>query len=73
MILKVYTIFDRIKEESFPPFNCKNDGVAIREFQGIPENKRQDFRLFLLGTYDYEKMTYDLFSAPVEVEFQQEQ
>ncbi len=68
-ILKVYTVFDRVSEESGMPVLAKNDGQALRDFLfGIPEEKLSDFRLYYHGTYDTSLQKFDLISAPKEIE-----
>lgn len=60
MILSVYTIFDRMAEESGPVFTAKNDAVAYRSFQLMlrkEQSSGSDLTLYCVGSYDNEDLT----------------
>jgi len=73
MIVKYYTIFDKIGVQSAPLWPAKNDGVAMRQFQMLQnreENKdmkKEDFKLYCVGNYDDETMTFSPETYLVEV------
>lgn len=54
--MNVYTINDRVAEESGPPFIAKNDGVATRQFLAMIRDESvlsvNDYRLLRIGEYD---------------------
>lgn len=56
--MKLYTIFDRVAEESGPVFEAKNDGVALRKFQALALNTEgaqpDDFKLLSVGEIDHD-------------------
>jgi hypothetical protein len=55
----LYTIYDRIAEESAPPFFARTNGVAIRHYLAAIENGKMDitdFWLYRIGTYNLEDM-----------------
>lgn len=61
MIVNLYTINDKVVQESGPVFQSKNDAVAIRSFMNMIRNESalaiSDYQLVLLGSYDTENMT----------------
>ena len=54
MILNVYSVFDKVAEESGPPFTAVNDGIAKRSYNqmGIPVALQNDYSLHRIRTYD---------------------
>lgn len=54
MVYRVYTIKDKVAEESGPPFIAVNDGVAKRNYKdmGIPESLKDDYELYFIGYWD---------------------
>lgn len=70
--LNLYVIFDKVAEESGPPFTAVNDGVAQRNYQqlmrNVPDNQRSEYALFILGTYDPFLMKVEQDLNPIEVE-----
>lgn len=78
MIYNLYTIYDRIAQDSGPIFQAKNHGIALRQFenflsQEIKEDKkflkRTDFVLEHVSTYDSERRKFQLLESPEEVVF----
>lgn len=56
MIMRLYTIFDRVAQESGPSFEAKTDGVARRKYdlQLASSPYREDFELLCIGEIDHE-------------------
>jgi hypothetical protein len=57
MIYGLYTVYDKVAEEAGPVFQAKNDGVALRNFQGILQSQHlnpDDYKLIYLADYDSE-------------------
>jgi len=54
MVYKVYTIYDKVAEESGPPFTAVNDGVALRSFKemAIIPSLQDDYELRHVGFWD---------------------
>jgi hypothetical protein len=61
MITQLYTVRDRVAEESGPIFQAKNDGIAYRAYsellQSATNSKPDDYMLLHLGSYDNETTT----------------
>lgn len=51
-----YVIYDRTAEESGPVFEAKNDGIALRNFQLMLEDKpfAEDYVLLCVGSIDHD-------------------
>lgn len=66
--MRLYTIYDRLAEESGPLFEAKNDLIAWRMFLGVqmPGN-REDYKLLSLGIYHHDPVHIELFTTPIEV------
>jgi len=63
MLTNVYTIRDKLAEESGPIFTAKSDAVAIRSaLNSISEFPLGDFELLQLGTFNTE--TSELIANP---------
>ena len=58
MKYNLYTIYDRVAEESAPPFAALNDAVAARMFralmndEGIVSSDLNDYQLVKIAEYD---------------------
>ena len=66
----LYTIYDRIAEESSPPFLARTDGVAIRHYLAAMQNKDitpDDFWLYKIGGYDTADMRLQALTQPMRV------
>lgn len=53
----VYSIYDTVAEQYGPVFNCKNDGVAIRNYKSAIDSAKysqDEWILYRLGVYDDE-------------------
>jgi hypothetical protein len=68
--MQVYTIYDRVAEESSTPFLAINDGVAKRNFMNTIKSVSEvnDFQLVHLGRYNTHTM---VFSVDLPVVLQQ--
>lgn len=73
MITRVYTIYDRLAEESGPLFQAKNDEVAHRQYQTqlstIQNIKVDDFTLLCVGEYDNERCEFQA-AIPITIDEQ---
>lgn len=69
MVMQIYTVFDRVLEESGPVFEAKNHGVAARKFQNILQNTEypNDFRMLHLGSIDHQTSVIMPLSSPDDV------
>ncbi len=70
MITRLYTIYDKLAEETGPVFQAKNDQVAYRQFQTqlstIQNIKADDFTLLCVG--EYENIRIELQTMlPIEI------
>jgi len=58
MIVRLYSIKDRVAAEFGPVFLAKNDAVALRQFENTKEQNRgmreEDFQLAYLASMDTE-------------------
>lgn len=54
MVVKVYTIKDKLARECGPPFTAVNDEVAKRQFKqmGIPKDLLDEYELLQIGYFD---------------------
>nr|WAE43383.1 MAG: nonstructural protein [Microviridae sp.] len=68
MLVRMYTIFDKVAEDSAPPFAAVNDGVARRQFNNLiaATSTPDEYVLYYLGTYSTITMIVS-FETPVEV------
>lgn len=68
---RLYVIYDRVAEESGPIFEAVNDGVALRNFRGLISRTEgvspEEYKLFLVGTYDSKTMLLKEEMEPIEV------
>nr|WAE43913.1 MAG: nonstructural protein [Microviridae sp.] len=73
MILRLYTIMDRVAEDSAPPFTAINDGVARRQFNNLLNNSlsSDEYSLYYLGFYDTSLMKADILITPQLVDMNQ--
>nr|WAE43605.1 MAG: nonstructural protein [Microviridae sp.] len=68
MIMMLFTIQDKVAEDTSPPFATVNMAVAKRQYTSlINELASDDYCLYYLGTYDTSTMHIDLCKAPEEV------
>lgn len=67
----LYTILDRVAEESGPVFEACNDGVALRNFKNlldkVPPYQQGEYRLYKIGSFDNNTMTMVAYEMPIEV------
>lgn len=72
MIKQLYTIYDKVAEDSAPIFEAKNDGIALRQIKQLltnsPVNNVNDYSLLHLGCYDSEKCITTINEKPVELD-----
>lgn len=70
--VNLYCIYDRVAEDSGPPFAAKNDGVAQRELRhlldNVPVYDRDAFKLCRIGSWDSSTMTGELYEMPDVIE-----
>lgn len=65
---RLYTIYDRLSEESSPPFVAKNDDVAKRAFRSLNPAVSEDYDVLFLGTWDNETNRFDLLAVPTVID-----
>lgn len=70
--MNLYTIFDKVAEESGPIYEAINDGVARRNYvntmRNTPSHLRGDYALFRLGSYDSKNMSVEALKMPLEID-----
>ena len=57
--MKVYSIYDKVGEESGNLFEAKNDAIALRIFSRLqfPEGEKiEDYDLYCVGYFDRDKV-----------------
>lgn len=66
--MKIYCIYDKLAQEGGPLFEAKNDGIALRMYQGIqlPGNP-EDFKILWVGDYSHDPVKITAITPPVEV------
>lgn len=70
--LYLYTIYDRVAEEGFPPFVARTDGVAIRQFMASlakmenPSFNPDEFIMYRVGKWNSRSMLIDAME-PVQI------
>lgn len=67
----LYTIFDRVAEESGPVFEAKNDAVALRKFRDFMKSNPIDpreFRLVALGRIDHATNKLTVLATPMDLD-----
>lgn len=73
--MELYTIRDRVAEESGPLFEAKNKGIAIRQItkmlEGVPKASLGDYKLLYMGTYNSSAMRIEVEKQPKEIPFLQ--
>lgn len=74
MEYKLYSIYDLVACEYGPLFQCKNDGVAKRNFIELVKNSSvfnvKDYELRCLGSFNVDTGSFDVHvAAPVVVDF----
>lgn len=68
----LYTVYDRVAEEGFPPFVARTDGVAIRQFMASmtkmenPGFDPDEFLLYRVGKWNSRSMEIDAME-PVQI------
>lgn len=50
--MKLYTIYDKLAEQSGPIFEDSNDMTAIRTFHAVIKQNKDDYDLYSLGEYN---------------------
>lgn len=72
MLYQVYTVRDKLAEESGPPFIAVNDKVAMRQYKAmnIPDSLKNEYELLMIGYFDSVDTTitpsvvYDVVESP---------
>lgn len=67
----IYTIYDKVAQESGPLFTAKNDDVALRNYHQLMASQRLnpfDYKLLNLGIYESDPVSIRSVLVPVEVE-----
>lgn len=62
VIMNLYTIYDKIAEESGPIFSAVNDGIALRSYKNLVEKEGisiNEFDLVHVAQYDHRTMRLD--------------
>lgn len=71
MQMRLYSVFDKVAEESGPIFTAINDGTAVRQFRNlsrdIPPYDKEAYVLYYLGSFDTAKMAIMAEEKPSEV------
>lgn len=66
--VNLYCIWDRVAEDSSPPFAARNDGVATRELRALLERvapyDRDAYLLMRIGSWESTTMTGDIYTTP---------
>lgn len=56
MLMRLYTVYDRVAQESAPVACCVNDGVALRQYraalQQVSPTDQDAYQLYCIGTMD---------------------
>ena len=69
--IRLYTIYDRVAEDSCQPFAAVNDGVAARSLkkllEDVPPVDREEYRLYFIGYWNPKTMVIDQSGDPEEV------
>lgn len=70
MLTKLYTIRDKVAEESGPIFQAKNDAIASRQFQQVISKSEspRDYVLIRIGEFETERTLLTALQVPEEVE-----
>lgn len=62
MKVNIYTIYDKVAEESGPVFQAKNDMVAVRMLKSLvsenPNISIDEYEVYCLGEFDTEKRSF---------------
>lgn len=62
MKVNIYTIYDKVAQESGPIYQAKNDGVAFRAFMSLigdtPTVNPTDYDVYCLGEFDTESRVF---------------
>lgn len=69
MLMFIYTIYDKIAQESGPIFESKNDLTAARAFHGTipPTTNKSEFSLLCVGSVSHEPVKIIAFETPREI------
>ena len=71
MIMFLYTINDKVAQDTGPVFEAKNDGVAARNFRAMIEKQAIDaseYKLLCLGSVSHEDpIKIESYEVPREV------
>ena len=69
----IYTVHDRVAEESGPLFEAKNNGVARRQFFNLMHQREQeltnveDYSLLCVGIFDHDTSVITPELVPTEI------
>lgn len=67
----LYTILDRLAEQSGNVFQAPTPAVAVRQFSNLMREsgvgRPEEYRLLHIGDYDNERCIIDAFAVPVDV------
>ena len=69
--VNLYTIRDRMADETGNLFEAVNDAVAIRQYKHLlnqnPHAKSEDYQLLKLGSYNNKRISLVACGAPVDI------
>lgn len=72
MINQIYTIYDRVAEETSPLVEAKNDSIAIRQWNHVmadnPNSGQYD--LLCIGSMDTETVKLTAYEKPIQIDVQ---
>lgn len=76
MNIQMFTVHDRITDDSCPPFGVRNEAMAVKMFLELQKNVLEqheftdirDYKLFAIGSYDTTTMKLKGFEAPEAVD-----
>lgn len=64
--MNLYTVYDKVAEESGPLYEAKNDAVALRMvLKYLADNP--DYELFCVGEYNHDIMQLACYQEPIKV------
>lgn len=69
--MRIYTVYDKIAEESGPLFIQKSDSTARRAFRSMIKDeklRREEYELRYLGDYDTEKSVIQARKTPYTID-----
>lgn len=68
--MNIYTVYDKVAEESGPLFEQVNDGCAMRAYRKLFSNgeaSELEYKLLFLGTIDKKTARIKLIDIPQEI------